>query len=150
LTFLVEKAETVLVKMAAGVKPGGYLFIEEPDYDGFTAVEPINADTNAWTDRQQAGHQRAADTGIMDPFFGRRVRGLIEGLGFEAVVTEGVNHIWRGGEPGARFQELGSAFGHAAGGITLNEHAQTVRFLNDSGFLLKGATLYGAWGTRPT
>jgi hypothetical protein len=150
LTFLVEQAEKVLVKMAAGVKPGGFLFIEEPDYDGFAAVEPVNTDTMAWTDRMQAGYRRVTNGGIMDAFFGRRVRGLIEGIGFEAVVTEGVNHIWRGGEPGARFHELSSAFARAAGTVDLKDHAQTVRLMNDSGFLFKGATLYGAWGTRPT
>jgi SAM-dependent methyltransferase len=144
------QAEEVLVKMAAGVRRRGFLFIEEPDYDGFAAVEPVTADTVAWTDRHEAAYRRVTDAGIADLFFGRRVRGLIEGLGFEAVVTEGVTHIWRGGEVGARFQELGSAFAHAAGVVDLEEHAQTIRLMNDSGFLFKGATVYGAWGTRPT
>jgi SAM-dependent methyltransferase len=149
LTWLAQ-AETVLAKMAAGVKPGGFLFIEEPDYDGFGAVEPINADTRAWTDRHEAAHRRITDAGIMDAFFGRRVRGLLEGVGFESVVTEGVTHIWRGGELGARFQELGSTVARAAGTVTFEDHAQTVRLMNDSGFLFKGATVYGAWGTRPS
>jgi SAM-dependent methyltransferase len=148
LTWLTQ-AEEVLAKMAAGVKPGGVLFIEEPDYDGFGAVEPINADTVAWTDRHEAAHRRIADAGIMDAFFGRRVRGLIKRLGFEAVAAEGISHIWRGGELGARFQELGSAVAHAAGTVNLEDHARTVRLMNDSGFLFKGATVYGAWGTRP-
>jgi hypothetical protein len=148
LTWLAQ-AEKALAKMAAGVKPGGFLFIEEPDYDGFGAVEPINADTKAWTARHEAAHRRITDAGIMDAFFGRRLRGLIEGLGFEAVSTEGVCHIWRGGEMGARFQELGSDVAHAAGTVTPEDHAQTVRLMNDPGFLFKGATVYGAWGRRP-
>ena len=68
----------------------------------------------------------------------------------EERLPEGISHIWRGGEPGARFLVLGSAVAHAAGTATVEDHTQTVRLTNDSGFLFKGATVYGAWGTRPT
>jgi hypothetical protein len=48
------------------------------------------------------------------------------------------------------FQDLSSPSAHAAGTVTFEDHAQTVRLMNDSGFLFKGATLYSAGSRRPT
>jgi SAM-dependent methyltransferase len=141
--------QKVLAKMAVAVRPGGWLFIEEGDYDGFTAVEPTSPETMTWTRRVQEVFQRHTDAGIIDLFFGRRVRGLVENLGFIGVVSEGVTHIYRGGESGARFQELSSAVTHAAGAISDEEQTLTSRFMNDPSFLFKGPAMYGAWGQRP-
>jgi SAM-dependent methyltransferase len=139
----------VLAKMAAAVKPGGWLLIEEGDFEGFSAVEPRSPETMAWTQRQQHVFHTHTDAGVIDAFFGRRVRGLVEDLGFVGVVSEGVTHIHRGGEPGARFVELSSAVTHAAGAISDQEHSLTSRFMNDPTFVFTGAAMYGAWGRRP-
>ncbi len=141
--------QSVLAKMAAAVKPGGWLLIEEGDFDGFGAIEPRNPETTAWTQRVQEVFQKHTDAGIIDAFFGRRVRGLVENLGFVSVTSEGVTQIVRGGEPGARFQELSSAVTHAAGATSNEEHALNSRFMNDPSFLFKGPAMYGAWGQRP-
>ncbi len=141
--------ERVLAKMAAAVKPGGWLLIEEGDYDGFGAVEPRTPETMAWTQKARQTFQMVTDAGVLDAFFGRCVRGMVENLGFEGVVSEGVTHIIRGGESYARFHELTSAVAHAAGSISDEELALTSGLMNDPSFLFKSAALYGAWGQRP-
>jgi hypothetical protein len=48
------------------------------------------------------------------------VRHLVEGVGFEDVVADGVTVTWRGGETGARFLELTWSVLHKSGLINEN------------------------------
>jgi SAM-dependent methyltransferase len=127
-----REPDEALAKMAAAVKPGGWLCIEEGDYEVFAAAGN-HPEARAWTDQWQATFRRIRDAGAMNAFFGRRVRALVEALGFEDVVADGVTDIWRGGEVGPRFYELTSAVFHATGVVGDEEHARTVRLMNAVG-----------------
>jgi hypothetical protein len=145
-----REPESVLTKMVAGVKPGGWICIEEGDYEVFSAVDLDDPEGRAWTEQWQAAFRKMRDADVMDAWFGRRVRGLLVGLGLEQVVADGVTDIWRGGEPGPRFCELTSAVFRAGGFTDEEEHNRTVRLMNDPTFLFKDKILFGAWGRKPT
>lgn len=139
--------EIALKKMAAAVKPGGWLLIEEKDrgsavaFAGHPEAELVN-------ERRRSGQRKAEEAGL-DPQFGRRVRSLVEGLGFEEVVADGDTRIWRGGE-GARFAELTNSALHGQGLGTDEDHDQMVRLMRDPSFTFTDGIQYGAWGRRPS
>jgi SAM-dependent methyltransferase len=144
-----REPDAALAKMAAAVKPGGWLCIEEGDYEVFAAA-PAHPEALEWTEQWQAAFRTLRDAGVMDAFFGRRVRALIEPLGFQGVIADGVTDIWRGREPGARFYELTSEVFRANGVVSDEDHARTLRLMNDPTFLFTDKVLFGAWGRRPS
>lgn len=139
--------EVALQKMAAAVKPGGWLLIEEKDLaSGHSFAGHPEADW--FNETRRTGTRLASEAGV-DIHFGGQVRGLVEGLGFEEVVADGDSHIWRGGEVGARFAELTESLGHERGRIPDDVHAGTVRLMRDPSFTFTDGVQYGAWGRRP-
>lgn len=140
--------EVALKKMAAAVKPGGWLLIDEKDYEGLAGLGG-HPEADLFTEDWRSVCRRFQEAGILAPFFGRRVRDLVEGLGFEDVVADGVTDIWRGGETGARFVELSYGAFHERGLATDEEYDRALRLLRDPSFTFKDRILYGAWGRRP-
>jgi SAM-dependent methyltransferase len=148
LHHLFRDAEEVVAKMARATKPGGWLFIEEPDYASFGCIGN-DPDEQAWTEQWQAAFRSIREAGSSDQFFGRRVRGLLDGVGFERTMGEGVTLLFTGTEVEARLMELTSAVFLAAGLFTEDLHARTVRLMNDPAFAGISLTLFGAWGRKP-
>jgi 2-polyprenyl-3-methyl-5-hydroxy-6-metoxy-1,4-benzoquinol methylase len=140
--------ETVLKKMAAAVRPGGWLLIEETDDEGLAGLEG-HPEADRFTEDIRSLIHRVQEAGIVDFYFGHRVRHLVEGLGFDDVVAEGDTRIWRGGELGATFLELSGSLLHKAGMATDEEHDRAERLLRDPSFAFRDMVLYGAWGRRP-
>jgi hypothetical protein len=81
--------------MAAAVKPGGWLCIEEGDLGAAAAVDTNYPGALEWTAQTRSICDRQRDAGVMDLFFGRRVRSLLERTGFEKVGSDGVTNICR-------------------------------------------------------
>jgi SAM-dependent methyltransferase len=88
------RPEAAVEKMAAAVRPGGWLCIEEGDLGGASAVDLAYPGALAWTEQTRSICERQRDAGVMDLFFGRRLRGLIERIGFGEVGSDGVTNIW--------------------------------------------------------
>ena len=72
---IAEHAQTVLAKMAAAVKPGGWLFVCEPDFNLVRTCEP-EAWQKAWE-----GILKWGQTQGVDWFIGRRLPGMVKALG---------------------------------------------------------------------
>ncbi|MCL2395840.1 MAG: class I SAM-dependent methyltransferase, partial [Acidimicrobiaceae bacterium] len=124
--------EVALQRMAAAVKPGGWLLIEEKDLGSqFAFAGHAEAD---WVNENLRSRARRAGEAGLDVHFGGRVRGLVEGLGFEAVVADGDSHIWRGTEVGARFAELTTSAAHERGAMPDEVHSRLVRLFRDPSF----------------
>jgi ubiquinone/menaquinone biosynthesis C-methylase UbiE len=145
-----REPEAALAKMAKAVKPGGWILLEEGDYEIFSALDGDHSEAQAFTDQWQAAFTKMREAGVMDAWFGRRVRQLVEELELEHSVGDGVTDIWRGREPGARFYELSSAQLRAVGFFNDEEHARNERLLNDPSFFFKDKVLFGAWGRQPS
>jgi len=140
--------------MANAVRPSGWLLIEEFDYGSSLSTDVTNPSAVLFTSTLRALYDFYRKRGILDPYFGRRVRDLVEQLGFVDVSQEGWTRMYRGGEPMARFgaATLQVAAKHmiAAGLLTQEQHDSVQSLLLDPTFNYPGLTMFAAWGRRPT
>jgi SAM-dependent methyltransferase len=95
-----EHAPAVLERMAAAVRPGGWLLVQEPDFSLAPTTEP-----ESWAATWRALIEWGRDNGV-DWLIGRRLPGLVStlGLGRPRAGTD-VQDI-RGGDRGARYFQL--------------------------------------------
>ena len=90
----------VLARLAAAVRPGGAILVEEPDFHPVLA-----SDSPLVRDFWQGFLAWAADHGI-DYFVGRRIAPLLAGLGFADLDVHGETILFDGGSPVARYLKL--------------------------------------------
>jgi 2-polyprenyl-3-methyl-5-hydroxy-6-metoxy-1,4-benzoquinol methylase len=101
--------QAALGRMATAVRPGGWLCLEDGDFGTLEAVEATPQDAERFTQKWRAICTAVRAAKVMDPYFGRHLRGLVETLGFREVGNEGVTWVARGGDDGARFMHLSVA-----------------------------------------
>jgi SAM-dependent methyltransferase len=90
----------VVGRLAAAVKPGGVLLIEEPDFHPVLATDSVTM-----RDFWQGFLAWAANQGI-DYFIGRRVAGLMAGRGLKEITAHGETILYNGGSLPARYLRL--------------------------------------------
>lgn len=153
LLMHLPEPETGLKRMANAVRPGGWLLIEEQDYGSILSTDVTNPSAAIFTSTYRAGCDFLRKKGILDPYFGRRVRGLVEELGFIDVDQEGWTRVNRGGELAARLSAMTVHAGAkpmiAAGLLTQEQHDSVQRLFLDPTFQFLGPTMFAAWGRRP-
>jgi ubiquinone/menaquinone biosynthesis C-methylase UbiE len=142
-----------LKRMASAVRPGGWLLIEEPDYGFGLSIDVTNPSAVTFTSVLRALFDFLRKKGIFDPYFGRRVRGLMEQLAFTNMGQEGVTRVNRGGESWARLNAMTLQAAAkpmiAAGLLTQEQHDSVQRLFIDPAFNYLGLTAFVAWGKRP-
>ena len=145
--------EKALKRMAEAVCPGGWLVIEDLDQGALASVSLADPSATLFGAILQAGRDFLQKSKNLDPFFGRKVRGLIEQLGFIDVGQEGYTYIVRGGDPSQRWSVATyqiMARSMVTAGVFSQEQADSFfRQLLDPTFYYPGSTLYAAWGRRP-
>jgi SAM-dependent methyltransferase len=141
-----------LGRMAAAVRPGGWLLVEESDWGSLQAADPGHPLSAVFDRGVRSVLAGLGSGGVLDPWFGRRVRVLVEGLGLADVGDDGVTRVGRGGDAGAGFIRMslevvrpgliaaGAASGPDLDGVGLALGDPTFRFVD--------MTLFGAWGRR--
>jgi ubiquinone/menaquinone biosynthesis C-methylase UbiE len=143
--------EKVLARMVTAVRPGGWLFIEEWDLGLGLLVDLIGP---PGTTTMRAQYDFMKNKGIMDPFFGRKVRRLIEQMNFKEVGHEGDTAVIRGGETAARLQALSNQVMSkhliAAGLLKQEEYERTQALFANPNFYGFGPIMFAAWGKKPT
>jgi SAM-dependent methyltransferase len=90
----------VLARLAAAVRPGGCILIEEPDFHPVLA-----SDSATMRDFWRGFLAWAANHGI-DYFVGRRLAPLLAGLGFQEIAVHGETILFNGGSLPARYLKL--------------------------------------------
>lgn len=151
----VSEPEKALNRMAEAVRPGGWLLIEEQDYGSALSLNVTDSSINAstWVMGIRATMEFLRNRGFGDGYFGRRVRGLVEGLGFVDVDQEGWTRITRGGEPLTRERaaawQTAMNFRMSAGDITQEEAEGILRLFSDPTFSYLEYTIFSAWGRKP-
>jgi SAM-dependent methyltransferase len=144
-----------LARMADAVKPGGFLCLEEVDWRSLSAVDRAHPQAAEFERLSHAGFEAVRAAGASDGYFGRRVQGLLEGLGFAQVGGDGVAQIGRGGDhPTGRFQRLALRLPVAQllvtkGVMTGAQYELLCSLYEDPAFSFVGFTLFGAWGRKP-
>lgn len=153
LLMHLQEPERALRQMANALRPGGWLLIEELDCGFVISADVTNPDAAEFTSTFRTGFDFLRKRGIMDCYFGRRVRGLVEGLGFVDVDHEGTAHIYRGGDPGTRWGAMTVSAGAkpmiAAGLFTQTQIDNFNRMIIDPIFQYPGNMIVSAWGKRP-
>jgi SAM-dependent methyltransferase len=97
---IADDAPAVLAKMAAALKPGGWLLVQEPDFHLAPTTEPA-AWAATWTGLLEWGRRNGVDW-----FIGRRLPGVIDGLGLERTLAKTDVQNIRGRDRGALYFQL--------------------------------------------
>ena len=153
LLMHLSEPEKALERMANALRPGGWLLVEDQDYGSVVPVDLMHPFAGVFTSTYGAGLDFLRKRGILDPYFGRRLRGLVEGLGFTDLGQEGWTRVNRGGEPAARLSAMtvqaGSKPMIAAGVLTKEQHDAIHSLFLDPTFQFVGPMMFAAWGRRP-
>jgi SAM-dependent methyltransferase len=150
------KPEEALARMARAVRPGGWLLIQEGDYGWFGSVDPTYPGASEFDRAIRASLDAVQSRGFVQSYFGRRLPGLVERIGFANFGSEGSVYIGRGGNnPLARFHSLSGRIPEAAerliqlGVRTREQTDHVLRMYDDPAFEFIGPTLVSAWAQRP-
>jgi SAM-dependent methyltransferase len=135
-------------RMAAAVRPGGWLVLEDYDWDAW-AVHPDDGTFQRVTEAVLGFMARAG----FDPQFGRKLIHELEAVGLEGVDADGRVRAYRGGGPGTAFAKLSleslSPALLEAGMLTEPEIGQAVEAIEDPSRTFLSAAMIAAWGRRP-
>ena len=113
-----HEPEKALSKMADAVRPGGWLLIEEDDLGSHLSMDVTDPSLAPIAEAYRAGFDNMQKKGISDAYFGRWVRGLVEGLGFVDVGQEGWTCMFHVSDPLERVYEMMWSASVAAGVLT--------------------------------
>jgi SAM-dependent methyltransferase len=140
-------------KMAAAVRPGGWLLLEEIDWISFGAVDPANPASQTFDQKMETLAKTLQRFHILDLYFGRHLRRLLEQVGFTEIGNTGNTGISRGGGPATQFLlmtlQLAGPPLIGAGVLTEQDVAMLQSLLTDPTFYYVDATNFGVWGKRP-
>ena len=81
--------------MMNAIRPGGWLLMEEMDYGSMLSIDITNPSAAVYTAVLRALWDFLRKSNIIDPYFGRRVRSLVEQLEFIDVDQEGWTRVNR-------------------------------------------------------
>ncbi len=145
--------ERALAAMAAALRPGGWLLVEDADYSSLRAGDPEHpaaARFDAVIRAVVNGFLARAD---MDPYFGRTLATLVGRLGLEAGGGEALEFRRFGGTPEALFlaRSVEGSRGAIIGGgtATAAEIEDLIAALLDPTFAFVDPLNVAAWGRRP-
>ena len=147
------RRDVALRRMAAALRPGGWLLVEEGDWISWEPDPTADAETAALFRRHWAAHDRFATARGLDHAYGRRLYGEVCRLGLVDVGAEGRVSMVRGGTPQAElwrlsFQQVGEPTVRA--GLLAERDLQALlALLEDPGFVWMGMTIMAVWGRRP-
>jgi ubiquinone/menaquinone biosynthesis C-methylase UbiE len=153
LVHMAER-EPALEKMAAAVKPGGWLLIEEPDLvtDGPDSATPKPlADLYVKVSTAIYAYLR---TKGLELDLGARLLRLLQSVGFESLRCEGRVTMFQGGSAGAESPHM-MAFAHlkdavlAEGEVREQDYDAFLDLPNDPRFVWREGLTMAAWGRKP-
>ncbi len=143
-----------LDRMAAALKPGGCLLIEEMDFVALAPDPRLGpAACELFTRVIGAHHAVLAARHAFDPFHGRRLAGDLAEAGLVNTGCQGRLAIWQGGHPGGRVWQLTLIQLRDAladsGLVTAAEVDQVIEMCGDPRFRFMSQATIASWGCRP-
>jgi len=155
LLMNVPQPAVALAHMAAAVRPGGWLYLEEFDLRTLSAVDAAypGAALFDWTIQTCWDALHAA--GRLQPAFARRVLGLVEQLGFVHTGAIGEVLLGRGGShPLGRFWSLtfrvpGIESLVEQGVVSREAFEQMRQLFDEAAFAFVSSIQFRVWGQRP-
>jgi SAM-dependent methyltransferase len=152
LMHLVDPAG-VLRRMAAALRPGGWLLAEEPDNDVAESVDPAHPLAELFNSCYRKRIEFTSAAGIMDLRFGKVLPVYMEALGLIEMGNEGIARVFHGGDPFSRmwiqaWQRLDDVV-IAKGVLTKAEVADMRRAYEDPTFIYRAQLTQSVWGRKP-
>jgi SAM-dependent methyltransferase len=153
LLMHVVRRDEAFRRLAAAVKPGGWILLEEPDAS-YDRSDP------AATPEDQALYRRVMDAiyefvrsrGV-DPYLGRELPGRLHAFGFENSRGEGRLHVFRGGaEPRSAHVPALAEISDVVvgrGRVTGADYDAFLKLTDDPTFAWQEGLMMSAWGRRP-
>jgi SAM-dependent methyltransferase len=146
----IPQREATLARMAASLKPGGWLIDEEIDIS--VSPDPSSFPGEVHSKTFDAMLRVMNDRGV-DHRFGRRLVGQLRALGLVNVAAEGRTFAWSAGSPGAallrsNYEQLRDDM-IRAGYVTEQEFERDLAGLDDPAFMMPSPIMWAAWGQRP-
>jgi SAM-dependent methyltransferase len=143
-----------LARMAAALKPGGWLIAEEMDFLTLAAEPRLGpASCELFTRVIHAHHTVLADRHAFDPFRGRSLPGDLAEAGLVNTGCQGRLAIWQGGQPGGRVWQLTLLQLrdelNDSGLVTSAEVDQVIGMCGDPRFRFMSQATIASWGCRP-
>jgi SAM-dependent methyltransferase len=142
-----------LARMAAALRPGGWLLVEDADYATFDAACPEHPLAPAWGSAVRRLTEALAANYVFDRGLGRRLPAWLADLGLADVANEGIVRVHRGATPAAEFflRCYDSIQTRPFDRIALSDADLDVlrAALVDPSFSFVDAISYAAWGRRP-
>jgi SAM-dependent methyltransferase len=135
-------------RMAAAVRIGGWLLIEEGDFSSLRAVDATHPLAEAFNRQTREICERVVHSSAVNLYFGCRVRGLLEEAGLTEIGNEGRTLIARGGEPESRRQGMTFQALMERGLLSQAEWAEFQKVYSDPSFSYTTPTIFAAWGKR--
>jgi SAM-dependent methyltransferase len=144
----------VLRRMAAALRPGGWLVAEDGDFGTVESLDPAHPLAEAFHTCFRARIEFLSATNVMDPCYGRVLPVHMESLGLIDLGNEAVTRVAHGANQLSRylvqsFQLTDDAI-IAKGGLAESEVVDARRALEDPAFMYRAALMHSAWGRRPT
>ena len=145
---------TALARLAAALKPGGWLLIEDTDSASWLPAPEAAAAAAALFTRWTDAYVRVCRAAGTDPYAGRRLHGELRALGLSQVGAEGRVFMVQGGSPTAEVWRLTaeqvSPSIIADGLLSADDMARTLALLADPTFAWMEGLVMAAWGQRPS
>jgi SAM-dependent methyltransferase len=153
LLMHLPEPEKGLRRMANALRLGGWLLIEEADYGSMLSLDITNPAAADGTAMLRATFDFVRKMGIVDLYFGRRVRSLVEQLQFIDIGHDGWTDVVRPSDPFYRMLVMtalvGLTFMVDSGLFTQEQVDSFMRLVSDPDFCGPGSTTFSAWGRRP-
>jgi SAM-dependent methyltransferase len=146
--------ELAIRRMAAAVRPGGWLFIEEADFGAWGAVDPDYPGAAVFDRATRAVWDTLHRLEVMDVRFGRRLSTLVDQLRWNDTDHDARLRVSHGGDKVGRFwavtfSSMRSSPLLDAATVTPEELETALRLLVDPGFAFLGPIPFSAWCKRP-
>lgn len=143
-----------LRRMAAAVRPGGWLLVEEGDWLSWMPDPAADAAACVLFRKHWQAHDRFARARGADHYYGRRLYGDLRALWMDEVGAEGRVAVVQGGSPYAQMWRMSFMQVReptiAAGLLTDREMDDFLALLDNPDFAWMGVTVVAAWAKRPT
>ena len=152
LLIHLPKREEILKKLARAVKPGGWLFVEDPDFLIYGIDPSVSPPMSELAKKVDQAMLQAIDLIGLDTHFGGRLFGLIRSIGFESVQGRGEVSVYLGGAPVSELMKLTVERLRtpilATGLVTETEFEDYLTFYDNPDCAFR-ILMSGAWGRKP-
>jgi SAM-dependent methyltransferase len=154
LLLHLSSPELAIRRMAAAVRPGGWLLMEEADFGAWGAVDPLYPGAAIFERATRAVWETLHRLEVMDVRFGRRLSTLVDQLGWKDADHDASLRVSHGGDSVGRFWAVTFSSMRTsplveAAAITGDDLHTTLRLLDDPGFAFVGPIPFSAWCRKP-